>query len=248
MALLQLAPEKMGPHLSGFAPVTAVAPSPLLSSATILDFMTCVARRGGTSSPSSSLLRGGGLTWPDSVAAHARDEALCTSEMLVVGHSNGCLSFWECCGPASRQSGVSVSEGRVSMRDVPSGASLLGSLPAAELAGAEGEDAVVTALDVWIERDHVAAAERNACWVAVGFGNGNVIVLVLSSRMEVDVNTDISGAEVDSGGGTPLAEKPVTVSNVVLGDDSAENDLAGGGGGGWKRLIGRVGGLSLIHI
>ncbi|CAM9559192.1 unnamed protein product [Laminaria digitata] len=250
VALLQLAPEKMGPHLSGFSPVTAVASTPLLSSATILDFMTCVAGRGGASSPSSSLslLRGGGLTWPDSVDPRARDEALCTSEMLVVGHSDGCLSFWECCGPASRHGGVSISEGRVAMREVPSGASLLGSLPAAELAGAEGEDAMVTALDVWIERDHVAAAERNACWVAVGFGNGNVIVLVLSSRMEVDVNTDVSGAEVvDSGGGTtPLAAKPVTVSNVLLGDDAAKDASAsggggGGGGGGWKRLIGRGG-------
>lgn len=244
VALLQLAPEKTGPHLSGFAPVTAVASTPLLSSATILDFMVCVAGRGEDSSPSSSssssLFRGGGLKWPDSVAAHARDEALCTSEMLVVGHSNGCLSFWECCGPASRQSGVSISEGRVSMREVPSGASLLGSLPAAELAGAEGEDAVVTALDVWIERDHVAAAERNACWVAVGFGNGNVIVLVLSSRMEVEVSTDVTGVEVDWGGGTPLAKKPVTVSNVRLGDSTAEDDSTGGGGG-WKRLIGRGG-------
>ena len=244
VALLQLAPEKMGPHLSGFAPATAVASTPLLSSATILDFMICVAGRGGASSSSSSvsLFRGGGLEWPDSVAGHTRDEALCTSEMLVVGHSNGLLSFWECCGPASRQSGVSISEGRVSMREVPSGASLLGSLPAAELAGAEGEGAVVTALDVWIERDHVAAAEHNACWIAVGFGNGNVIVLVLSSRMEVDVSTDISGAEVGRGGGTPLAKKPVTVSNVLLGDATAEDDSAdGGGGGGWKRLIGRSG-------
>lgn len=241
VALLQLAPEKMGPHLSGFAPATAVASTPLLSSATILDFMTCVAGRGGASSSSSSfsLLRGGGLEWPDSVASHARDEALCTSEMLVVGHSNGILSFWECFGPASRQSGVSISEGRVSMRDVPSGASLLGSLPAAELAGADGEDAVVTALDVWIERNHVAAAERNACWIAVGFGNGNVIVLVMSNRMEVEVNTDTSDAEVDWGGGTPLAKNPVTVSNVLLGDATAEDGSAGGGG--WKGLVGGSG-------
>lgn len=241
VALLQLAPEKMGPHLSGFAPVTAVTSTPLLSSATILDFMTCVVV-GGAGSPSSPpLLRGGALMWPDSVDLHARDESLCTSEMFVVGHSNGCLSFWECCGPASRQSGVSISEGRVAMRELPSGSSLLGSLPAAELAGAEGEAAVVTALDVWVERDHVAAAERNACWVAVGFGNGNVIVLVLSNRMEVGVHAGVIGADVDSGGGNhPLAEKPVTVSNVELGDATAGDDSAGGGGWG-KRLISRVG-------
>lgn len=240
VALLQLAPERIAPHLSGFAPVTSVASTPLFSSSTILDFMSCLQggaemSKGGRN---SRLLRGGCLGWPDSVSQRARDDALCTSEMLVVGHSDGQLSFWECCGPASRQDGISISEGRVIMRDVPSGTVLLGSLPAAELAGSKGIDITVTALDVWIERDHIAAAERNACWVAVGFGSGEAAVLVLSSKMEVGVRyLGGGGVGVESGGGTPLVEKPVEVSNVELKDNTIEGGSSDSGR--WKLFAGR---------
>lgn len=242
VALLQLEPERVGPHLSGFAAVTAVASTPLLSSLTILDFVSCLKVDGSTVEGTKSsplLLRGGNLRWSDSVTPCARDEAVCTSEMLVAGHSNGWLSLWECCGPASRQDGVSILEGRVVMREVPSGARLLGSLPVAELATSDGVNAAVTALDVWVERDHVAAAERNACWVAIGFDSGEAAVLVLSSKMDVGRGNDGSGAKSNWGGGTPLVETPVEISDVQLSDGTAEG--GSGGGGGWKRFIGRGG-------
>lgn len=252
VALLQLAPEKFGSHVSRFATVTAVASTPLLSSSTILDFMTCLGNEQGAEGRGSSrslslLLRGGHLRWPESIPHRARDEALGTSELLVAGHSDGLLTFWECCGPASRQDGVSLSEGRVIMREVPSGAILLGSVPVAELAD-NGEDAVdvaVTALDVWVERDHVVASERNACWVAAGFDSGDATVIVLSNKMETSISG--GGRKAESEGGTPLSEKPVKVSDVQLSDGTTEGDSAGGGtsGGGrglLKRFIKRGGG------
>lgn len=249
VALLQLAPEKFGPHVSGFAAVTAVASTPLLSSSTILDFMTCLGNEQRAEGKSSSravsqLLRGGHLRWPESVPPRARDEALGASELLVAGHSDGRLTFWECCGPASRQDGVVLSEGRVIMREVPSGAILLGSVSVAELAdnGEDAADVGVTALDVWVERDHVAAAENNACWVAVGFDSGDATVIVLSKRIEV--GSSGGGRKAESGGGKPLSEKPVKVSDVQLGGGTTEGASAGGGssGGGrglLKRLIKR---------
>ena len=265
VALLQLSPEKFGPNVGGFAAVTAAASTPLLSSCTILDFMTCLGDeqagegKTGGSPALSSLLRGGHLRWPDSVPPRARDEALCTSELLVAGHSDGLLTFWECCGPASRQDAVAISDGRVVMREVPSGALLLGSVPVAELAGKEDGAAgvAVSALDVWVERDHVAAAARNACWVAVGFDNGDATVIVLSNRMEAGSNGGNGGfgsshggggGKAESEGGTPLAEKPVEVSDVQLRDETIEDSVggsggSGGGGGGLlKRFVKRGGG------
>lgn len=242
VALLQLAPERLGPHLSGFASVTAIAASPLLSSSTIRDFLACLGTdrqhslAGGAQQ--SSLLRGGGLRWADSVPQHSRDETLCTSELLVVGHSNGMLSFWECCGPASRHDGMSISNGRVLLREVPSGAALLGYLPAAEVEGGDGIDVAVTALDVWVEREHVGAAERNACWVAVGFDSGNATVLVLARRMDAGSRGfGGDGRGFGSGGGTPLVEKAVEVSDVQLRDGVTVNGNSGRGGR-WKRLVG----------
>ncbi len=269
VALLQLAPERFGPYIGGFAAVTAVASTPLLSSCTILDFVSClgddraVERKTTGGSPAlSRLLRGGQLRWPESVPPRARDEALCTSELLVVGHSDGLLTLWECCGPASRQDAVSIAEGRVVMREVPSGAVLLGAVPVAELGGNEegGPGASVSALDVWIERDHVAAAERNACWVAVGFDGGHATVIVLSNRMDAGVGrgfggsgsgSDAGGGKEGSRGGTPLAEKPVEVSDVQLSDGTIEDSVgsssggggSGGGGGSLlKRFVKRGGG------
>eukprot|EP00752_Nemacystus_decipiens_P007177 g6426.t1 len=258
VALLQLSPEKFGPNVGGFAAVTAMASTPLLSSSTILDFVTCLGdeRAGegqnGGSPALSSLLRGGHLRWPDSIPPRSRDEALCTSELLVAGHSDGLLTFWECCGPASRQDAVAISEGRVVMREVPSGALLLGSVPVAELAGEEDGAAgvAVSALDVWVERDHVAAAARNACWVAVGLDNGDATVIVLANRMEAGSNgsnggfgSGGGGGKADSSGGTPLVEKPVEVSDVQLRDGTIEGSVGGSGGGGLlKRFVKRGGG------
>ncbi|CAM9533101.1 unnamed protein product, partial [Ectocarpus sp. 12 AP-2014] len=257
VALLQLAPERFGPHLSGFATVTAVACTPLLSSSTILDFMTCLGAeqaeeegRNGSQTTAPPLLRGGYLRWPDSVPSRRRDEALGTSELLVAGHSDGSLSFWECCGPASRQDTVCLSEGRVVMREVPSGAVLLGSVPAAGLGSPEegAGNVAVTALDVWVERDHVAAAAaagRNACWVAVGLESGDTMVIVLSNRMEAGSSSPDfpsgsgGGSKAGSGGGTPLAEKPVEVSDVKLGDDRTTEDASAKGGSGGGRLLKR---------
>eukprot|EP00903_Cladosiphon_okamuranus_P012344 g11573.t1 len=259
VALRQLSPEKFGPNVGGFAAVTAVASTPLLSSSTILDFMTCLGDhqqaeggegKTGGSPALSSLLRGGHLRWPDSVPPRARDEALCTSELLVAGHSDGLLTFWECCGPASRQDAVAISEGRVIMREVPSGALLLGSVSVAELAGKEDGAAgvAVSSLDVWVERDRVAAAAaRNACWVAVGFDNGDATVIVLSNRMEAGSSgsnggfgsTGGGGGRAESGGGTPLAEKPVEVSDVQLRGETIEDSV--GGGGLLKRFVKRGG-------
>lgn len=256
VALLQLAPERFGPHLSGFATVTAVASTPLLSSSTILDFMTCLGAeqaeeegQNGSQTTTPPLLRGGYLRWPDSVPSRRRDEALGTSELLVAGHSDGSLSFWECCGPASRQDAVCLSEGRVVMREVPSAAVLLGSVPAAGLGYPEegAGNAAVTALDMWVERDHVAAAAagRNACWVAVGFESGDARVIVLSNRMEAGSSSPGfpsgggSGCKVGSGGGTPLAERPVEVSDVKLGDDGTVGDASAKGSSGGGRLLKR---------
>ncbi|CAM9571292.1 unnamed protein product, partial [Ectocarpus sp. 12 AP-2014] len=257
VALLQLAPERFGPHLSGFATVTAVACTPLLSSSTILDFMTCLGAeqaeeegRNGSQTTAPPLLRGGYLRWPDSVPSRRRDEALGTSELLVAGHSDGSLSFWECCGPASRQDTVCLSEGRVVMREVPSGAVLLGSVPAAGLGSPEegAGNVAVAALDVWVERDHVAAAAaagRNACWVAVGLESGDTRVIVLSNRMEAGSSSpgfpsgSGAGSKARSGGGTPLAEKPVEVSDVKLGDDRTTEDASAKGGSGGGRLLKR---------
>ncbi|CAM9712950.1 unnamed protein product, partial [Hapterophycus canaliculatus] len=231
VALLQLAPERFGPNLSGFAAVTAVVATPLLPSPTVRDLVSCLGTERTTAgaksgSPASMLLRGGHLRWPDSVPPSGRDEARCTSELLVAGHSDGVVSFWECCGPASRQDGICIADGRVIMREVPSGAILLGSLPVAELAWSEDvvADAAVTALDVWVERDHLAAAERNACWVAVGFDSGDAAVVVLSDRMEAVS----AGERAESGGGTPLAEKPVEISDVQLGDGTLGSASAAG--------------------
>lgn len=230
VALLQLSPEKIGNHLSGFAPVTAIASTPLLSSSTILDFATGLdlvkeARGGG--GPSSKLLRGGGLKWADGVPPRVRDEALCTSEMLIAGHSDGRVTFWECCGPTSRQDSVSISDGRILTHEIPSGASFLGTLSVSELAGVQGDDdggIPVTALDAWIERDHVAEAERNACWVAVGLDSGEAVVFVTSSRMDADEKSGdgVSGKEVKSGGMTPLAARPVEVCEVQLSEKEIE--------------------------
>ncbi|CAN0118935.1 unnamed protein product [Scytosiphon promiscuus] len=252
VALLQLAPEKFGPNFSGFAAVTAVATSPLLPSPTIRDFMACLGTakeqaaegtKGG--SPASRLLRGGHLRWPDSVPLSKRNEALCASELLVAGHSDGSLSLWECYGPASRQDGICITDGRVVMREVPSGAVLLGVLPVAELAGGEGvgADTSVTALDVWVERDHVAAAERNACWVGVGFHSGDAAVIVLSDTMEVASTGGVfgggGGGKAESGGGTPLAEKPVEISDVQLGGGALGDTSADGSSGGAGSILKR---------
>lgn len=243
VALLQLTPGRLGSHLSGFAPVTKLASTPLLSSSTILNFVACLGAAEKTWPPneadllSSSVLRGGGLRWAESVPVAARDEALCTSEMLVVGHADGTISFWECCGPASRSDGVFISEGRMEMRNVPAAASLLGSLPAAELAGGiEGATSAVTALDVWVERDHVAAAECDACWVAVGFVSGEVAVLVLSNSLRINRRNGgkDGGIGVDGGGSTtPLAAKPMVISDVKMNDGADAKDATEIG---WKRL------------
>lgn len=252
VALLQLRPERLGSHPSGFAPVTKVASTPLLSSSTILNFVACLGAGekagsiGQVDSSSSSLLRGGGIQWAESVPTTARDEALCTSEMLVAGHANGTLTFWECYGPASRSDGVHIADGRMEMRDVPSGASLLGSLAAAELAGdAEGAASAVTALDVWIERDHVAAAERDACWVAVGFDSGEAVVLILSSRVHVsngDSRWGGGGVGGDQEGSAPVSDRPVVISNVEISDGDS-----GGAKAGWKGLLGRGVGVPAVE-
>lgn len=237
LALLQLAPERFGPHLSGLAPVTTIATTPLLSSSTIHNFVTClgISTKGRERCNAlSSLLRGGGLQWAESIQSRARDEAICTAEMLVVGHSNGFLSFWECCGPASPSDGVCISDGRMTTREVPSGATLLGLLPASDIAVSEGATSAVTALDLWVERDHVAAAERDACWVAVGFDSGDAAVLVLSSRLKFDVDDGRRG-DADPGGATPLAEKPVAVSNVDMRNAVADNGDQKGKG--WTQVI-----------
>lgn len=230
VALLQLSPEKIGNHLSGFARVTAIVSTPLLSSSTILDFATgldLVREAAGGSGPLSKFLRGGSLKWADGVPPHVRDEALCTSEMLIVGHSDGRVTFWECCGPTSRQDGVSISDGRILTHEIPSGAAFLGTLSVSELAGIQGDDdggIPVTALDVWVERDHVSEAERNACWVAVGLDSGEAVVFVLSSRMDVDENAGEYGEDVKSGGLTSLAARPVEVCEVQLSEKAIEGN------------------------
>ena len=256
-ALLQLAPGRIGGHLSGFAPVTAVASTPLLSSSTILDFATGLgAARNAEfgSAQLSKLLRGGGLKWADGVPARARDEALGTSEMLIVGHSDGRVTLWECCGPAPRQDGVSISSGRVQTLEIPSGAAFLGALNVSEFKGDVDEDGgvPVTALDAWVERDHVAEAERNACWVAVGFASGEASVFILSSRMDTNGDaqeTDCTGVgrgEINPVGLTPLAARPVEVSEVQLSEsamgDTSERE------GPWKKFTrGRVGREAFAH-
>lgn len=254
VALLQLSPEKIGNHLSGFAPVTAIASTPLLSSSRILDFATgldLVREARGGSGPSSKLLRGGGLKWANGIPPRVRDEALCTSEMLIAGHSDGRVTFWECCGPTSRQDGVSISDGRILTHEIPSGAAFLGTLSVSELAGVQGDDdggVPVTALDAWIERDHVAEAERNACWVAVGLGSGEAIVFVISSRMDADDNSGdgVCGEEVKSGGMTPLAARPVEVCEVQLSKKEIEGISKASNR--WKNFGGGRGGPGAVAL
>lgn len=242
VALLQLQPERFGPNLSGFAPVTSIGTTPLLSSSTILNFASCLRLGGNTTalhgvdSLSSHLLRGGGLRWAESVPQTARDETLSTSEMLVMGHADGVLSFWECCGPASRNDGVCFSDGRMEMREVPSAAMLLGSLPVAELAGGgEGATSAVTAIDVWIERDHVAATERDACWVAVGLDTGEAAVLILSNKMYASRKSERGDdGESGRGGNTPLSDKPVAITDVEMrGGGDVKKKM------GWRGFIGQ---------
>lgn len=239
VALLQLAPERLGPHLMGLPPVTMVASTPLLSSSTILNFATCLgaaqAEESGGKGRVASLLRGGILRWAESVPPARRDEALGTVEMLVVGHSDGSLSFWECCGPTLRSDGVCVADGRVCMYEIPSGATLLGTLPAAGLTCGEGVTTAVTALDVWVEREHVATAERDACWVAVGFESGDAAVLVLTNRLRAAADGSRRGGGGGWGGGTPLTDTPKSISNVEIGDAPDRNDQAGQG---WKKFMG----------
>ncbi|CAM9632841.1 unnamed protein product, partial [Discosporangium mesarthrocarpum] len=269
VGLLQLAPQRLPPHLFGYAPVTAVASAPLSSSAATLNLAAGLTAGspapeedseggqaadkslgGGEGGCLSWLLRGGRPEWAEGVPPHLKDDSLAVSELLILGHSDGIVSLWEGCSAAPRGYGVSIVGGEVRVKEVPAALAALGAVHVAELIGGEGSESPVTALDVWVERDHLARGtgsgvvtgregEGNggSCWAAVGLEGGEVAVLSLSGR----------GCRVLSGGYVGYGAGGSTSSSLGSQADRAVAVTQGcqkgtsSGEGLWGRIVGGEG-------
>ncbi|CAM9393857.1 unnamed protein product, partial [Phaeothamnion confervicola] len=197
-------PSPLPGHFSTAGAVTTVVSAGLRPAMDLVNFMSCTLEEPGRGSSSGGgsggstgagdppWLSGGGARWSRSVLAPRRDEALAVSELLVFGHADGALTFYEGSGPAAwgdPRLAVSMGieeEGPSTL--VPMGAVPLGRWPgvSGEILGGGGDGkgnggggGGVTAVDVLVERDHDPRAALDACFVAAGLAGGAVAVLRL---------------------------------------------------------------------